>query len=211
VRWSLCEQACHPNETNLDTHYALPEMGIWNTYIQSLRHDIEEDIIPPRASLQEASSMIVEPPGPRKLVSNVPASPSTYSTLSSTPKLPSAPSPSVLPLTVSALIPKLRWANIGWFYHWGTKQYDFSKGKQAVDRGIRDICKKAVDSVLWAEVFDDVDLHWGIDEPGWETWSNSYGASIMYAHKLHGNKMVSRTGRGNCQLLPAEGHANGAC
>jgi len=83
-------------------------------------------------------------------------------------------------MAVSALIPKLRWANIGWFYHWGTKQYDFSKGKQVIGKNMRDVCKEVVESVPWEEVFDGNDWDsWGNGNAGlgWKTWSDSYGAS----------------------------------
>ena len=73
-------------------------------------------------------------------------------------------------------MPKLRWANIGWFYHWGTKQYDFTKGKQPVSDAYRIVCKDAVESVHWDEVFRREDVEgWGEEGPDWHTWRDSYG------------------------------------
>ncbi len=72
------------------------------------------------------------------------------------------------------MIYKLRWANIGWYYHWGTKQYDFTKGKGEVDEVLREMCKKAVGSVDWGKVFSE---GWdeGEEEREWERWNETYG------------------------------------
>ena len=185
VRWSLRDHARHPNATNLDTHYILPDRGLWNSLIHTRENNLEEEIVYPRASApsppspssaSSSASSIPELPGPRQLISNIPASPSTFPLLSSTPKLPSSPSASVHPLPTSAIMPKLRWANIGWFYHWGTKQYDFTKGKQPVSDAYRIVCKDAVESVHWDEVFRREDVEgWGEEGPDWHTWRDSYG------------------------------------
>ena len=180
VRWALCEQARHPNETNLDTHYVLPEGGLWNTYLDVRRKTCEDEYIQPRASLRSepSESTVAEPPGPRKLVSNEPAGKDNYDTLSSTPKPPAAPSTSVQPIRVSALVPKLRWANIGWSYHWGTKQYDFSKGKAVISQEVRSLCKRAVQAVRRDQVYANdksTDDDWGEDGPDWGQWNENYG------------------------------------
>ncbi|KAG5221673.1 Alpha-ketoglutarate-dependent dioxygenase alkB [Salix suchowensis] len=64
-----------------------------------------------------------------------------------------------LPSKASDLLPRLRWANIGWFYHWGVKQYDFSKGKVEVDGKLRDICKSAIESVDWDVLYKGQRTH----------------------------------------------------
>jgi len=78
------------------------------------------------------------------------------------------------------MIYKLRWANIGWYYHWGTKQYDFTRGKGEVDDLLRGICKKAVGSVDWGKVFNE---GWGEEdgEREWEKWNETYG-QILSSH-----------------------------
>lgn len=183
VRWALCEQARHPNETNLDTHYVLPEVGVWNKYLDVLRELCEDEYIQPRASLHPNTSepQVAEPPGPRRLISNEPASKGNYETLSSTLKPPAAPSSSTQPIRVSALVPKLRWANIGWSYHWGTKQYDFCKGKGTISQEVRSVCKRAVRAVRWDRVFEDdksSDGDWGEDGPDWDSWKEVYGEYV---------------------------------
>lgn len=180
VRWALCEQALHPNETNLDTHYVLPEGGLWNKYLDVRQELYEDEYIQQCATLSTTpgESGVAEPPGPRKLVTNEPAGKHNYEALVSTPKPPPAPSSSVQPILVSALVPKLRWANIGWSYHWGTKQYDFSKGKGVISQEIRSLCRRAVQAVRWDQVFANdksTDDDWGEDGPDWDQWNETYG------------------------------------
>ncbi|KAG6818164.1 hypothetical protein H0H87_000069 [Tephrocybe sp. NHM501043] len=172
VRWSLCDQA-RENETNLDIHYTLPKDGLWNTWLRS-RHDSSKDItVHPKAT--EASSVTQETPGPRQLVNNIPAAPDTFSTISNTPKPPPTPSASIKPSSASELLTKLRWANIGWFYHWGTKQYDFTKGKGVIDPRLRDLCRDAVAAVDWRQVYGETNGIWGDGEADWTTWNETYG------------------------------------
>jgi alkylated DNA repair protein alkB homolog 1 len=173
IRWSLGEHARHPNETNLDAHYVLPLSGLWSTYLHS-----PEAIIQPRTS----SSMASQPPdapGPRHLVSNTPASPATFPFLKRTPKLPPVPSMHAQPLSTAELLPRLRWANIGWSYHWATKQYDFTREVQPVGEPFRKVCIEVVCSISWHDVFGSPDAEppdgWGDDGPDWQTWGETYG------------------------------------
>jgi alkylated DNA repair protein alkB homolog 1 len=182
VRWALCDQARN-NETNLNAHYILPQDGLWNTYIRSTNSSREDVLIQPSALIfpEQATP---EVPGPRQLVTNTPASPETFPSLSSSPKPPPSPSPTVQPSSCSALVRKLRWANIGWSYHWGTKQYDFAKGKGTVSPEIRDICRSAVELVDWHGVFGDSserDAEWGPGGPDWQTWTETYGSMDLFS------------------------------
>lgn len=177
TRWSLSDHARHPNETNLDTHYILPKDGLWNSYVKSTSQDgSSEEVVQPRASLLDNASLSEQKSGPRQLITNEPASKDNIVPLATTPKLPPPPSLSVKPSPVSALIPKLRWANIGWYYHWGTKQYDFTRGKIGVNPVVSEICKRAVNAVPWSEVYGsaDDDDGWDQDEH-WSCWTDSYG------------------------------------
>ncbi|OSC97606.1 hypothetical protein PYCCODRAFT_1398385 [Trametes coccinea BRFM310] len=184
VRWALSEQAKHPNETNLDTHYILPPRGLWNQYLKVRKGECEDIEILPRATAQPPTrpdtpdAAQTEPPGPRQLVSNEPASPANYATLLSTPKPPAPPSPSVRPVSTTALVPRLRWANIGWYYHWGTKQYDFTRGPGEISRLVRELCKGIVRSIPWQRVFGEAQstegMDWGQSGPDWPDWNDSY-------------------------------------
>ncbi|KAJ7046694.1 hypothetical protein C8F04DRAFT_1061399 [Mycena alexandri] len=174
VQWSLADHARHPNETNLDIHYVLPEDGLWNV-CERARDDPTEDIcVQPRASTSELPPSDAAP-GPRQLVNNTPATPDNFLALSATPKPPSTPSTTVQPTPASALLRKLRWANIGWYYHWGTKQYDFTKGKGKIDDVLVDVCQNAVNAVDWDQVYGPTDTSdWGESGPAWKTWSEDY-------------------------------------
>lgn len=190
IRWSLADQARHPNATNLDAHYDLPEEGLWNSWLGTRADPSSDLVVQPRVS---DPAIPEEPPGPRRLINNTPVNLQNLLDLSAAPKHPPSPSPTAQPSTVSTLLRKLRWANIGcqsnllpsilFFinflsgnYHWGTKQYDFSKGKGTVDDQLRDVCKSAVGSVDWREVFGDSDpAEWEDGGPDWDTWDETYG------------------------------------
>lgn len=122
---------------------------------------------------------IPDAPGPRHPVSNTPASPATFSLLKSTPKPPQVPSVHVQSLSAAELIPRLRWANIGWSYHWGTKLYDFTREVQPVGEPFRNVCIEVVRSISWNDVFESPDADslggWGDDGPDWQAWDETYG------------------------------------
>ncbi|KAG6878736.1 hypothetical protein C0993_011551 [Termitomyces sp. T159_Od127] len=164
IRWALRDQARH-NETNLDIHYSQPPQGLWDAWIEARRDSGEDIVVQPKATRDSAPEQ--EPPGPRRLVNNTPATPDNFSAISTTPKPPPAPSATIKQAHVSELLFRLRWANIGWFYHWGTKQYDFTKGKGAIDPSLRDLCRDAVAAVDWKQVYSG-------DWADWTTWNESY-------------------------------------
>lgn len=169
VQWALCKHA-RDNETNLHVHYHLPEEGLWNSHLDCRQGLRSETIIQPKAS----TSGEQPPPGPRQLVNNTAATPETLDQILSTPKPPPAPAASLNPVSTSSLIYKLRWANIGWFYHWGTKQYDFTKPRAPVDSIVRDLCRSTVDIIDWDKVFQGTEDNWGKAGPEWKTWDQTY-------------------------------------
>ena len=196
VRWALRDHARDPNETNLDTHYLLPRDGLWTQYLRMRKGECEDIEVLSRASLQvpleagqdarysSSSTADAEPPGPRKLIANEPANPDNYQALAETPKLPAPPSQSLRPIRISNLVPRLRWANIGWYYHWGTKQYDFSRGPGEIANLLRDVCKSAVRNIPWEMVFGgsvDDDAGWGEAGPDWAEWNETYGGFPVYS------------------------------
>ncbi|KAG7092310.1 hypothetical protein E1B28_008672 [Marasmius oreades] len=173
VRWSLSEHSRPPNETNLDTHYVLPPEGIWNVAVEAKKDPSRNIVIQPRHLLLPSDQKLDVVHGPRALINNTPASAENFDTLSHISKPPAPPSQTVGTSYSVDLLPKLRWANIGWFYHWGSKQYDFSKGKVAVHSRIRDVCQSAVQSVDWSDVFSGDSSDWGI-KGDWRSWNESY-------------------------------------
>lgn len=170
IRWALRDHARYPNETNLDTHYILPHSGLWSTYLSS-----PETIVHPRPP---PSTTLPNSPGPRQLISNTPASPATFSLITSTPKPSSAPSVHAQPISTAQLVPRLRWANIGWSYHWGSKQYDFAREVQPVGEPFRRVCIEVVRSIRWEEVFGGASTKLLDDwetASEWRTWPETYG------------------------------------
>lgn len=84
------------------------------------------------------------------------------------------------------MLPKLRWANIGWSYHWGSKSYDFSRPVAPFPKDVKDICQRAVKAVNWPEIWgksaEDSNLEldeaeWGSEGPDWQSWAEYYGES----------------------------------
>lgn len=138
------------------------------------------DRIQPREADRNAE---VTPPGPRQLIDNVAAEPSIFSDLTTEPKPSAAPSPALTSASASELLPKLRWANIGWFYHWGTKQYDFNRPKVEIGECIRMLCTGVVQSLPWADIFkfpEDNERRSLVHRPEWMDWENTYGQSSFY-------------------------------
>ena len=173
MQWALARHARHPNDTNLDTHYMLPRDGLWNAWLDARDHAEKDIMIQPKATSFEAVKPT--PSGPRQLINNEPVSPESYQIIATTPKPPQDPSPTVHPTPVSSLIYKMRWANIGWFYHWGTKNYDFSKGSGTIDPELRSICVDAVKSVEWGQVHHNSNGDWGPNGSDWDSWDETYG------------------------------------
>ena len=170
IRWSLRDHARCPNETNLDTHYILPHSGLWSTYLSS-----PETVVQPR---HPSSTTLPNSPGPRRLVSNTPASPATLSLITSSPKPSSPPSEHAQPIGTAQLVSRLRWANIGWSYHWGTKQYDFARGVRPVGEPFRRVCTQVVRGIRWQEVFGDAateSLDGWEGASDWRAWQETYG------------------------------------
>ncbi|KAJ3794456.1 hypothetical protein GGU11DRAFT_844539 [Lentinula aff. detonsa] len=168
IKWSLVEHARRPNETNLDIHYLLPSEGIWNAYVRD-----GNTVIHPR-QIETDAEYLKQDPGPRTLIDNIPANTSNFKSFNNVSKPPTPPSSNVQPASCSDLLPRLRWANIGWSYHWGTKQYDFSKGKIPIHHTIRDLCKSAVQSVDWKGVFALDTSDWGPHGADWMYWDENY-------------------------------------
>jgi hypothetical protein len=177
VKWALRDHARHPNPTNLDVHYSLPTEGLWNTYVAD-----PKSMLPIQPLAGTAPIASITSSGPRELIANAPASPASLLELHAIPKPDPSPSPTVPPLVPSQLMPKLRWANIGWFYHWGSKQYDFTRGKGEIAPCMRELCKDAVASVPWDNVFADTYLDWGEEGSDWNDWQNSYGERSVFLY-----------------------------
>ncbi|EJT96843.1 hypothetical protein DACRYDRAFT_97473 [Dacryopinax primogenitus] len=186
VRCCLEQAARAPNETNLDTHYLVPSAGIWAA---------REEVVQPRATsaisdaAEEASEQAGK--GRRTLISNPPASESSFSTLLVT-KPTAAPSPNLSPAPASGLIHKLRWASLGASYHWTSKTYDLSHPAPPVPPLIADCCTRVVRSVPWEQVYIPSDGEPEGSAPGWQGWKDDYtpDAGIVNFYSLSDTLMA---------------------
>ncbi|TFY77096.1 hypothetical protein EWM64_g6917 [Hericium alpestre] len=133
-----------------------------------------DEIIQPHAPASPDPLPASQPPTRRQLIANPALTPESYAALANTPKPPPAPSPTAPALPASQLIRKLRWANIGWYYHWGTKMYDFARGPGVVDGLVREVCREVVGGVRWDEVFEGEALEGWDDDREWEGWKENY-------------------------------------
>jgi alkylated DNA repair protein alkB homolog 1 len=93
-------------------------------------------------------------------------------------KVASPPSSTVSPLPLSCLINKLRWSNIGHFYHWGTKSYQFDRELVPIPCDIKNTCQRAVINVQWSDVWKDgaglESGEWEMDKPDWDRWPETF-------------------------------------
>jgi len=116
--------------------------------------------------------------GKRELVNNAPASVENFEEMREVPKPAPTPSNTTSTVPLSEILPKLRWSNIGHFYHWGTKSYEFDRKYIPIPDDIRDICQDAVNSLKWGEVWKDGADHksgdWGADGPDWMDWHETF-------------------------------------
>jgi alkylated DNA repair protein alkB family protein 1 len=160
------------NETNLHAHYNLPD-GLWQQHASK-----SNALIYPNAQLVSPSTRYAqEEPGPRKLVNNKPGELAVLHS-HTLGKLPPPPSTQAQPATASELVLRLRWANLGYLYHWGSKSYDFSKPTYPVPELIRLLSEQVVQEIDWSDVWSD--SHAWIDgEAEWQSWGSQFCKCIL--------------------------------
>jgi alkylated DNA repair protein alkB homolog 1 len=175
----LEEHACPPNENNLDTHYQLPNNGLWPTW-KAYRRQRKRDtsIQEPLIETKAATDTQANTESKRTLIDNEPASVENFAEMQAVAKLAAPPSTTLTPLPLSSIIHKLRWSNIGHFYHWGTKSYQFDRALIPIPSDIKEICQRAVKVVQWDDVWKDgADLKsgdWEMGQPDWERWHETF-------------------------------------
>lgn len=180
IRDTLEKHARSPNENNLDTHYHVPQEGLWLMWREYRKKrqedpDTKEPIISTKAA--PGSDAIAETK--RTLIDNKPASVQNFARMQAIAKPPPPPSSTLHPVPLSSIVPKLRWSNIGHFYHWGTKSYQFfDRTLVPIPSDIREICQRAVRSVDWNSVWSggrDGEGEWEMGKPNWATWKETFG------------------------------------
>jgi len=109
------------------------------------------------------------------------------------PKLEPLPSISAKPSSATELLTRLRWANLGYLYHWGTKSYDFSKPSPPLPAGLRRLCKDFVAGIDWTDVWDgyNKDDMGGLSCTDWDDWNKTFepDAGIVNFYQLQDTLM----------------------
>lgn len=203
IRQSLRDIPTPPNRNSLDVHYNLPTEGLWHHYAKNTKSDVAK----PRAATESPreTPSYYAPSGERPLINN---EPSTFETLKQTarsrnPEIP--PSTTVKPLNGERAMYKLRWTNIGHYYHWGLKQYDFSVrdpqngGPIAIPEPVAEVCRSAVEAIPWQ--------HTCVAEAA-EEWKKGYkpDAGIINYYNLNVSGCAGQSFLSNI----AQGHTHGA-
>lgn len=183
IRACLRNHARAPNENNLNIHYAVLPNGLWReweAYTSRATSDstTPEPIVQSKHEEKEMDAQMEVESGRRQLINNAPANVENFEEMRAVPKPAPTPSNTTSPLPLSAILLKLRWSNIGHFYHWGTKSYEFDREYIPIPEDIRNICQDAVNSLKWEEVWKDGADHksgdWGDDGPDWNDWHETF-------------------------------------
>ncbi|KAI9197116.1 uncharacterized protein BJ171DRAFT_522715 [Polychytrium aggregatum] len=163
VRACLQDYAKPPNVTNLDTHYVLPESGLWSIYEDFVTHDRSLDDPSMMVALRSgdpvtrpgygddmdgqehghdlgqgsADSMnSVDSIGPEH-----PTEQDTADAIQIDP--PTSQTPLLKSLSVEAAVRKLRWASLGLQYNWSVKEYHMDR-QPPFPALIADLCQAIV-------------------------------------------------------------------
>ncbi|GJJ12421.1 hypothetical protein Clacol_006663 [Clathrus columnatus] len=177
IRWSLCTQAREVNGTNLDIHYQVPEEGVWDYYARSYNSSHNDSFMVQPKRPGESDPLVYSPEGPRPLIENIPVNMENFQQIFTEPKSLPSPSMHLPPIHVSKLLTKLRWANIGYYYHWGSKSYDFTRPKSEYPEFLKSLCKDIVASIDWKGVWENANVpqeDWGDEGPDWKSWPETY-------------------------------------
>ncbi|GAA6000479.1 hypothetical protein JCM10207_008030 [Rhodosporidiobolus poonsookiae] len=175
------QNAGRENLTNLDNHYELPDGGLWAAWLAG-RGD---EVVRAKGGLAghvldgSASSGCATPTTESGEGAAVP--------LELPDKLPDKAGgleKAAKEVTVRALLPKLRWSNVGYHYNWTTKLYEFDRGFVPLPPRMLSSCRDVVRQTLWRHVFTAGGGELG--EEVWKRWSEDYepDAGIVNFYQL---------------------------
>ncbi|GAA6051661.1 hypothetical protein JCM3770_001217 [Rhodotorula araucariae] len=153
------QYARRPNLTQLDRLYELPQEGLWNAWAADRGDEVVKRVVD--------SSMGCTGPLPG----------SSKGCTEGGEGKGGAESAMEREITVAQLLPKLRWANVGWHYDWTTKLYEFSRPFVPLPPLIQRCCRTLGRQTPWQHVFSAVSL--GSTEPSkpsqdWRRWKDIY-------------------------------------
>ncbi|GAA5951116.1 hypothetical protein JCM8115_005059 [Rhodotorula mucilaginosa] len=165
--------AAQPNLTSLDNHYELPRGGLWSAW----RNGRGEEGVSQKVAAAPAGA------------STSASGPSTAeTTLEESERLTSASS--AAGATVGELLPKLRWANVGWHYNWTTKLYEFERGQPPLPPLIYQCCRSLARLMPWETIYGAERAADGTETTptkiDWKRWREAYepDAGIVNFYQL---------------------------
>ncbi|KAL7409471.1 hypothetical protein BDY24DRAFT_403192 [Mrakia frigida] len=169
IRSCLATHTVSPNQTNLDSHFLLPQEGLWSASINN-----PSVSVPTKASLLDSTtkrdpSKFVEEGTGRVLVDNACGEVlGSIEDMKARVLLEVAPSQKLKNTEAEKLMRDLRWTNIGLFYDWTSKSYDFNR-VIPFPTDLSVIAKAIVhEEIDWKKVYDRV----GEAQVGWESWGD---------------------------------------
>ncbi|KAG1473558.1 hypothetical protein G6F56_000885 [Rhizopus delemar] len=154
-----------PNTSNLDTHYNMPDGGLWPLYERETSGKLTardpEFYIPKKAPVEESESDS-EPETVVVCRRELTACSDDFKPVIDEPKPDPAPASTVPLLPPSELVRKLRWVTLGYQYHWPTKTYHLDR-RYPFPEDVAEFTKAVVYAI------ENV----GYDD-GKEAWKNEY-------------------------------------
>lgn len=143
VKACLKDYSRHPNKSNLDTHYTVPDSGLWDLHEDVFYGKREADdpaVLVPRKATTDVHAGSYGSDDDDEEESNkkpkkskisvrtlVPITDDTPSVPDHVPKTDSEPSAHVPILPPGQLARKMRWITLGYQYHWPSKTYHFDQ------------------------------------------------------------------------------------
>lgn len=141
-----------PNTSNLDTHYVIPETGIWPLYEAqengSLKSTDAGYFVPKKAIVDDednSSSDDNEEEDAEPKIAPTACS-DDFKPIINDPKPDPLPAPGVPLLPPSELVRKMRWITLGYQYHWPTKTYHLNR-RFPFPADVSDLTKAVVTAV----------------------------------------------------------------
>ncbi|KAJ3052663.1 Nucleic acid dioxygenase alkbh1 [Rhizophlyctis rosea] len=152
VKQCLRELTARPNVTNLDTHFVIPDEGVWNVYESSITSSTPESHVLLRRKPEDfPNSSDDERYTEPTTTPTTPTPPSTTTKILIDP--PTTATPFLKPLLPFEAIHQLRWTSLGYQYNWSTKEYHLDR-RPPFPTEIADISQAVVQTVQHITGYD---------------------------------------------------------
>ncbi|GJN87211.1 hypothetical protein Rhopal_000156-T1 [Rhodotorula paludigena] len=159
------QHARRPNLTQLDKLYELPKEGLWAAWLAGKGSQVV-----PRTEEAAPGSSSCTQPGIEKALEGAASSSAACGA--------ETPQDIERNVTIEELLPKLRWANVGWHYNWTTKLYEFERGHVPLPPLILRYCRTLGRVMPWQHVFGASDAPpdqaAGSPQQDWRKWRDVY-------------------------------------